>query len=256
MANLPPFIPEDPTHWLKLCDAHFTLKSIVSPAEKIYYILTSLPYDIQRELDNALSFTTEDEYKNFKGLLLSATALPAQKRINQLISSEELGDQKPSMFLRHLKSLAGSQADNEEFIKPLFLKRLPSSISQILASMPHSTVDELARSADAIIHFRSESIGGINALGGHQGHEPNKALEEQMRFLRTTVANLSEQLKDVTRRLQNIESSAGHTRGRSVNKFRSHSRHNRSSGMCFYHEKFGNRANRCQKPCSYTETPK
>ena len=256
MANLPPFTPEDPNHWLKLCDAHFSLKNIDSPREKIYYILTSLPYELQRELDAALSYTTDAEYTEFKTLGLSATALPAQKRINQLISSEELGDQKPSVFLRHLKSLAGSQADNEEFIKPLFLKRLPSSISQILASMPQSNVDELARSADAIIHYRSESIGNISAFGANQGHEPNRAMVEQLSLLRATVANLSEQLKDVTRRLQNLETDAGRTRGRSVNKFRSHSRTNRSSGMCFYHEKFGTRANRCQKPCNFTDNPK
>ena len=105
MANLPPFTPEDPTHWLKLCDAHFNFKKIECPQEKIYAIITSLTYELQRELDVALGYTTEEQYKEFKVMLLAATALPAQKRINQLISNEELGDRKPSIFLRHLKNL-------------------------------------------------------------------------------------------------------------------------------------------------------
>lgn len=259
MASLPPFTAEDPTHWLKLCDAHFALKKIISPQEKIYAILTSLPYELQRELDVALAYESEDEYKEFKNLLLAATALPAQKRINQLISAEELGDRKPSVFLRHLKTLAGSQADNEEFIKPLFLKRLPPSISQILASMSQSNVDELARSADAIIQYQTDSLGSINAYGGPQRHDPtnqNKVVEDQLRFIRTTMTNIAEQINDITKRLQNLESAASHTRGRSFNRLRSHSRPNQGSGMCFYHAKFGTRANRCQKPCNFGETPK
>ena len=74
MANLPPFTPEDPTHWLKLCDAHFNLKKIESPQEKIYAIITSLTYELQRELDVALGYTTEEQYKEFKVMLLAATA--------------------------------------------------------------------------------------------------------------------------------------------------------------------------------------
>ena len=261
MANLPPFTPEDPTHWLKLCDAHFNFKKIECPQEKIYAIITSLTYELQRELDVALGYTTEEQYKEFKTMLLAATALPAQKRINQLISNEELGDRKPSIFLRHLKNLAGSQADNEEFIRPLFLKRLPASISQILASMPDSSVDNLAKSADAIIQYQADSLGNVNAYGGphRQESKPQSNVDDQMRFMRSTIANLTDQIQDLVRRLQKLETSVSNNRGRSNNRYRSYSRpsHGARTGMCYYHTKFGSRATKCSQPCSYgNETPK
>ena len=157
-------------------------------------------------------------------MLLAATALPAQKRINQLIPNEELGDRKPSIFLRHLKNLAGSQADNEEFIRPLFLKRLPASISQILASMPDSSVDNLAKSADAIIQYQADSLGNVNAYGGphRQESKPQSNVDDQMRFMRSTIANLTDQIQDLVRRLQKLETSVSNNRGRSNNRYRSH----------------------------------
>ena len=262
MGSLPPFTPEDPAHWLKLVDAHFKLKKIESPPEKIYSILMSLTYELQRELDGALTYTDEEQYKSFKQEVLAATALPAQKRIDKLIASEELGDQKPSVFLRHLKTLAGSQSENEEFIKTLFLKRLPPSISQILASMPQSSVDELAKSADAIICYQqTNAVGSISAYSAAKRHEPkHENFEDQLRFIRNSIANLADQIKDLTMRVQNLESAASYNRGRSYNRnYRSSSRQKygaNNNGMCYYHVKFGSKANRCTKPCTYDETPK
>ncbi|KAL4721109.1 hypothetical protein ACJJTC_005656 [Scirpophaga incertulas] len=54
------------------------------------------------------------------------------QRIRQLISGEELGDRKPSQFLRHLRSLAGNLSD-DHILRELFMQRLPRSAQQILA---------------------------------------------------------------------------------------------------------------------------
>jgi len=53
-----------------------------------------------------------------------------EQRVRQLLSHEEMGDRKPSQFLRHLKSLAPDIPD--EFLRTIWASRL-QHVQAILA---------------------------------------------------------------------------------------------------------------------------
>jgi hypothetical protein len=61
----------------------------------------------------------------------------------------EIGDRKPSQFLRHLQNLADSSVP-ETLLKTLWMGRLPKSIQVALAIVKDSKLEELAVHADNI----------------------------------------------------------------------------------------------------------
>ncbi|BHF61753.1 hypothetical protein SprV_0100472900 [Sparganum proliferum] len=89
---------------------------------------------------------TEAPYTPLKEALVSRISLSTQKRLQRLISEEDLGDRKPTQLLRRLEQLADEQKLDVTMFEQLFLQRLPPSVQAILApNIPSSTVQTLAR---------------------------------------------------------------------------------------------------------------
>ncbi|KAL4702324.1 hypothetical protein ACJJTC_006930 [Scirpophaga incertulas] len=84
------------------------------------------------------------------------------QRIRQLISGEELGDRKPSQFLRHLRSLPGNLSD-DHILRELFMQRLPRSAQQILAAHADMKLEKVAELADSILEVNSSSVNSIQS---------------------------------------------------------------------------------------------
>nr|VZI03133.1 unnamed protein product [Spirometra erinaceieuropaei] len=76
------------------------------------------------------------------------------KRLQRLISEEDLGDRKPAQLLRRLEQLADRQKLDATMFKQLFLQRLPPSVQAIFApNIPSSTVQMLAETANRILEY-------------------------------------------------------------------------------------------------------
>jgi hypothetical protein len=67
----------------------------------------------------------------------------------RLFTLEEMGDRKPSQFLKHLRSLAPDIPDN--YLRILWTSRLPTNIRTILAGMPEVELDAVALCPDRIM---------------------------------------------------------------------------------------------------------
>nr|VZI46868.1 unnamed protein product [Spirometra erinaceieuropaei] len=97
---------------------------------------------------------TEAPYTALIEALISRISLSTQKRLQSLISEEDLGGRKPTQLLRSLEQLADGQKLNASIFKQLFLQRLPPSVQAILApNIPSSTVQMLADTANVIIEY-------------------------------------------------------------------------------------------------------
>jgi hypothetical protein len=62
---------------------------------------------------------------------------------------EEMGDRKPSQFLRHLRSLAPDLP--EYFLRSVWCIRLPYTVQTALAGQPEIRIDAAAPCADRIM---------------------------------------------------------------------------------------------------------
>ena len=89
------------------------------------------------------------QYEKLKTELVKRLATTQEQKTRRLLEHEEIGDRKPSQFLRHLRSLAGTVVP-DKVIRTLWLGRLPQTMQGILTTRKDDDLDATAELADAI----------------------------------------------------------------------------------------------------------
>ena len=92
---------------------------------------------------------SREKYTKLKTELIRRLSASQDQKTRQLLEHEEIGDRKPSQFLRHLRNLAGN-VFSDDALRPLWLGWLPGSMQAILATQKEATLDKMADLADAI----------------------------------------------------------------------------------------------------------
>ena len=168
-----------------------------------------------------------------------------KKRLQQLFSSEELGDRKPTQLLRRLQQLAGDTPGTDgAFLRELFLQRLPANVRMVLASTRGDTlIDEIAKLADKIIKVAVPQISSVS-------NQPNSSDIED---LCAEIASLKQQINILKRASRRARST--HPRATSPHSCTTSpappSSQSTADTVCWYHQIFGDSAHKYQPPCSY-----
>lgn len=249
-TRLPPFWPEEPELWFAQVEGQFAISGIISDSTKFYYVVGQLDSQFSREVkDIIISPPATDKYGKLKSELIKRLTASQEKKIKQLLIHEELGDRKPSQFLRHLKSLAGANV-SDDFLRTIWVSRLSHGIQTVLAGQtPSACIDDMADLADRIHELASPSPQYAVASTSQPQSSPGSALEA-----------LTREVAELRRQFQNLaseRSSRTHTRSARSTQRRSVSRSRRSQSnyrkfpLCWYHSKFGEKANKCSAPCDY-----
>jgi hypothetical protein len=136
-------------------EAQFSTRNIRAEKTKFDHVVATLSPTYATEVrDLILKPPTDNPFDVLKGQLVKRTTLSEQRKLQQLFSSEDLGDHKPSQFLRHLQQLLGERAStlDNTFLRELFLQRLPSNVRMVLASTPDTVnLENLAELADKVM---------------------------------------------------------------------------------------------------------
>lgn len=144
-----------------------------------------------------------------------------------------MGDRRPSQFLRHLQALANT-AIPEQLLRTLWIGRLPSQLQAILATRSADNLEEVADQADRIYEVTHRAVASIQATS-----ETNSSIEKQIKELSKQVASLN------TRFSRSYEKNKKRFRSRSRSKKRE------QEDICFFHQRFKEKAKKCVQPCNF-----
>ena len=236
--KLPPFWPNDPALWFAQIEAQFTTRGITASRTKFEYVVSSLSPEYATEVrDLLLTPPAEHPYEQLKKELTNRTSLSEQRRLQQLLTSEELGDRKPSQLLRHIQQLLGDKANTMDatFLRELFLQRLPPNVRMVLTpSAGDLNLEQLAQLADRIMEA-----------------SPTPTNDQ----LIAQVTELTQRLDELATQMSKAVNTFSRRRpGRSTSPARRRQSTPADSTteaeqFCWYHRIFGDAAKKCQPPC-------
>ncbi|XP_073830410.1 uncharacterized protein [Musca autumnalis] len=235
--KIPRFWRENPSLWFVQVEAQFALNGIDSEQKKYYIIIAELETELLTHVSDIVLNPPEDVYTQLKKRLIEHFSVSEEKRIKQLLNNMEIGDKKPSVLLREMKNLANGGV-NDDFLRTMWMQRLPTHIHAILSTSSES-LEAIAKMADKIADVSTPS--GISSVAVGNTSFDLSAMSKQIEVLTAAVQQLHE-----TRSRQNSSS-----------RTRSNSRTNsNASGICYYHRRFGQRANKCRQPCTFKSNQK
>lgn len=201
-------------------------------------------------------------YDKLKEILIERHSLSEEKRLEGLLSSNEMGDRKPSEFFRALENLAGPSTQfSKDLILRLWTRRLPGHVNVALLASGKTEVTDLTTMADKI--WEATNNGQISAIAQTQPvcAPSTFASSSDISQLCSAVAEMVTQFRDMRQELNEMRSIVPtrnpreYSRQRSLsrNRFRNRSQSNgrRDKPYCYYHFKFGDNARRCTSPCTY-----
>lgn len=249
-VKVPPFWAEEPEVWFAQVENQFVLSGITSDSTKFYYVSGQLENEYARIVkDIIIKPPASGKYEKFKYELIKRISQSREKKTLQLLKHEELGDRKPSQFLRHLQSLAGPDLP-QDFLRTIWSSRLPSHVQTIVASQTKADLEELAELADRVndIVQTTPTVASTSANSGTSFANSGSSLELRVSELTRQVEAL---LKD-KRQSRSRNRSKSRNRSNSHSKKRSFSRE-RPEGHphCWYHFQFGAKAKQCKAPCNF-----
>nr|XP_054757209.1 uncharacterized protein LOC129263323 [Lytechinus pictus] len=253
--KLPPFWRSDPLVWFAQAEAQFATRAITQEATKYAHVIAALPQDVAQEIrDILVNPAATDQYSTLKKSLIARVSASEQRRVQLLLTEEELGDRKPSQLLRRMEQLLGEQKLEKGIFKQLFLQRLPVNVRQILASTSEALpLSELAALADRIVETQPYTPGTISAIAHGNAEATPKATPKASSDLESQVSELTRLVRNLTTVVGDIQRSRSRSRSRkrdSRQVRRDTSTDASSDELCWYHHKFGDNAHRCRPPCA------
>lgn len=250
-VTLPPFWPDRPSSWFKLVDGQFTAHGITSDWKKYFCVVMSLDSQYSKEVDDIIDKPPEnDKFETLKRELIMRLSTSQEKKTKQLLEFEEIGDRKPSQFLRHLRSLAGS-AVPEDLLRTIWMGRLPVKTQTLLATVRGQSLEVASDLADSIHEMEGNGNSmACNAVA--KSSNSNNSSIFNMDAISQQICALEKRFEERFNRMEKRQDGTDGGSFRSRRRSRSRSRvREKNPDYCFYHNCFGQKARKCRSPCSY-----
>lgn len=242
--RIPPFWPTEPEMWFWQVEKQFSIGGITRDQTKFDYVISNLDLRYLSEVRDMMHRSPPTaKYETLKTELIRRLGSPQEQKTKRVLEHEEMGDRKPSQFLRHLQALAGLDVP-EHLVRSLWMGRLPSSVQAILATQSKSDTATVAELADAVF----DALPRQHVMAATPVKTGIDATIEEMSH---TITSLNNKITQVQHEIAEIRRrDRSHSRSRSAARESTRSTSSGRGDLCWYHFKFGNNARKCRSPCS------
>ncbi|XP_076235701.1 uncharacterized protein LOC143182083 [Calliopsis andreniformis] len=253
-VRIPEFCPSDPEMWFGMSERSFEASGVTLENTKFGYILGALPPQYAAEVrDIIMNPPPLEPYQKLKTELIRRLSSSQEQKTRRLLEHEEIGDRKPSQFLRHLRGLAGT-AVPDSVLRTLWMGRLPQGMQVVLATQRDVELDKVAELADAIAESSTPRVQ-ISEVNSAPANDLEALLSMKMAqlaiSLRQEISAIRQELTSDVRPSRRDRDSRPRSPARSSARSGSRSRRHGKRGVCWYHWMFDTDARKCIAPCTF-----
>lgn len=185
------------------------------------------------------------KYEVVKSKVLSTYVESEETRLRRIFSGQGLNGRKPSLFVQDLRNKGGKDV-SEAILRTLLLEQLPDNIRSVLGISTETDIDKLSKMADRMIELQQPSYS-VSAVQRPQDTASTSVTTE---LLQSIICRLDRLETGRQSRRDNFQARSV-SRHRSRQRSKSREQANRQKGFCFYHSRFGEKARKCEEPCSW-----
>lgn len=232
-VKLPDFWKNDPNMWFAQAEAQFHLARITQDETKFWHIVARIDQSVICHISDLVNTPPViNKYQAVKDRLIARFALSPQARIEQLLGSSDLGDLRPSHLLARMQEIATGLNVDESIMKTLFLQRIPSHARAIL-SISDGSLTKLAEMANRMLDSSATNVSSCSAPT--TGSSP------------LDYSSLKGEIEALTAEIRRLKARPNRNRSRSSSRPSTVG----DDTICWYHRKYGGRAEHCREPCSF-----
>ena len=253
-VEIPSFWEADPVLWFRQCESAFRRSNTTASGVKFDHIVGKLPNAVSlscRSLLLSINFEDKDAYERLKAHLCKNFGKSKWQLGYALLDSPGLGDRRPSQLLQDLRALLPPEEVEGTLFQCIFLKKLPSAMSDAIMAADLDNIEAMADMADRL-HDKpaAPTVAAVTPCCSHVS-----AIDSQQR--KNNRAGRSPNRSSPSRRTATPGRKTG-----AAGSFASFCENNgpvkswtagAKKSWCFKHKFFGNKATSCNPPCSYAE---
>lgn len=245
LLKIPPFWRENSSLWFIQLEAVFSESRITSDLSKFNYVVMHLD-------QSTLSFVADivqdppqhDKYKVIKNRIIKEFSDSNETKFSKLMQQKCISQEKPSVFLREIRHLAGKQFP-EDYLRMYFLERLPRHIRHALLINGGHDLSGLADLGDKIWEADKLQVDALKTFPPDFGERVNCEKRPS-----------ADEWQEMVKEIECLKRQVNGTRREPYSRYNNNSNTSKSestyySNVCFYHRRFGRNARKCEAPCKY-----
>ena len=270
--KLPAFSTVDAAIWFKRAEIQFRLKNVKSSTTQADHVLAAVPDTLFPQIAQWLDNQGPDpiKYDALKTFLLKKFSPSPEQRVKQIfdICKQPLGDQRPSDALTELRSLArlppasDGSSRSIDVILALWLSRLPEKVRASITDFSTYTDDDaIAAIADSSLDAHlAASKTSITASAEVPDDAHDDFTTPDDAIATTSSSNPRRFRFQKSSAFFNSSSASKNSFTPSPSKsstkpYPAHKNADLAAKLCFYHARFGSRAQKCESPCAWRRAP-
>ena len=230
-VRLPDFWSGAPRQWFATAEAQFRTYGVSDSTHRFNLVVAALPEQVARHCLHLLEHPPQFfPYEELRHTLTAHHELTNYEKVERLVSSESLGGRKPSEMLASMMEMCPRGEEKSAFLAYFFLQRLPVEVRILLAEDDQTDLRQLATRADRLVaHNNTRGPDLVAAMKPAQQHN-------------------------------NTGRRGGRGRGRGGGSGGQHVTSSSmapgqvaqmATGLCWYHWKFGEKAQKCDTLCTW-----